>query len=215
MVSPKIGEVSLISLLPDQPKALIILGHGAGANMEHRFMKGLSEHLAQVGLASLRFNFPYMENKTGRPDRPPVAHETIRAVCDHADSALPNLLKILAGKSFGGRMSSQTMAMYRLPSIAALVFYGFPLHAPAKPGIDRADHLFEVTVPMLFLQGDRDNLARLELLEPLLQRLPLAHLQIFAGADHSFHYLKKYSIGEELSLELLAQATLDFILRLQ
>lgn len=210
-INEAIGYTSIITMVPTSPKALIILGHGAGAGMEHRFMQGLAESLAAHNLATVRYNFPYMENKKGRPDRPPVAHQTIRSVVTYSDSEYPGLTKILAGKSFGGRMASQTMAEEDLDSVSALVFYGFPLHSPAKPGTERASHLFEVKVPMLFLQGDRDNLARIDLLEPLIERLDLATLKIFEGADHSFRFLKKFNVDEQKALHLLAESTAHFL----
>lgn len=210
-ISPAIGKISTISLIPKDSNYLMILGHGAGANMEHRFMQGLSEALADRGIATLRYNFPYMEHKKGRPDTPKVAHETIIEVINYAKGNNPDLPLILAGKSFGGRMASQVMANIQSEVVKALVFYGFPLHSPAKPGIERGDHLFKVRVPMLFLQGNRDTLAKEELLKPLIERLDLAHLKMFSGGDHSFKFPKKSGIDEIGAFNLLADATNEFL----
>ena len=210
-ISSSIGEVSTLSIIPDNLHSIMILGHGAGAGMQHRFMEGLSVSLANRGIGTVRYNFPYMENKKGRPDVPAVAHQTILSIYQEVERLYPDHKKVLAGKSFGGRMSSQTAAKNPDLKIQALVFYGFPLHSPAKPGTDRAAHLFDINVPMLFLQGDRDTLARLDLLEPLLKKLPLAQLQVMEGADHSFKFLKKAGISEAESLELLARMTNEFL----
>jgi predicted alpha/beta-hydrolase family hydrolase len=210
-ISPSIGQVSSIAFLPGDCKSMIILGHGAGAGMNHRFMSGLSHALADLRIATIRYNFPYMENKKGRPDVPMVAQATILAVIKHTQQSFPGLRLFIAGKSFGGRMGSQTMANQQVKGIEGLIFYGFPLHSPAKPGIERADHLFGISIPMLFLQGDRDTLARMDLLQPLLDRLPLAKLKIFEGADHSFKFPKKAGINEAMALSLLASETKTFV----
>ncbi len=209
-ISDSIGSVSTVTTLPEQPTHLLILGHGAGADMNHRFMEGLAHSLATNNLATVRYNFPYMENRKGRPDIPAVAHKTIEQVVKTSHRLYPNLPLVLCGKSFGGRMASQTMAKFQLPSIRGLVFYGFPLHAPAKPGIERAEHLYEVKVPMLFLQGDKDSLARLDLLQPLVKKLKLATLKIYEGADHSFKFSKKSGISEEDVFYMLAEDTVEF-----
>ncbi|MCB0689691.1 MAG: dienelactone hydrolase family protein, partial [Saprospiraceae bacterium] len=165
----------------------------------------------EYGIGTIRYNFPYMEKKIKRPDPPAIAHKAILQIIRHATNEYPGLVKILGGKSFGGRMASQLIAKDSLPEIQALIFYGFPLHSPAKPGTDRAAHLFEINIPMLFLQGDRDTLARLELLQPLLEKLPTAELHIFEGADHSFKFLKKSGIDETKALDLLASETSRFL----
>ncbi|MDH3651491.1 MAG: dienelactone hydrolase family protein, partial [Saprospiraceae bacterium] len=143
------------------------------------------------------------------PDFPAVAHSTIEAVVEYACKQT-DLPIFVGGKSFGGRMSSQWMAKNNNSNVAGLVFYGFPLHSPAKPGAERADHLFDIKVPMLFLQGDRDSLARLNLLQPVVDRLPLAELIVFDGANHSFRFLKSMNISEHQAWEKLATATLKF-----
>lgn len=210
-VSEEIGEVSAILIIPEGAKALLILAHGAGADMNHTFMKGLASTLAAQGVGTLRFNFPYMERGRGRPDRPPKAHMTIRAVIHHATTQLSEYPLFVGGKSFGGRMGSQCMALIPNEGVKGLVFFGFPLHSPAKPGVERATHLSEVKSPMLFHQGDRDALARLDLLAPLLQEIPNASLKVYKGANHSFKFLKKTGINDQQALEHLAVATGKFI----
>ncbi|NND33507.1 MAG: alpha/beta hydrolase [Saprospiraceae bacterium] len=210
-ISDSIGEISILSYLPDAPSYILILGHGAGAGMHHKFMEDLALALLELNIGTIRYNFPYMENKKGRPDVPAVAHKTILQVVKHIAAAHKNVALILAGKSFGGRMASQAMAKHRLPNIKGLVFYGFPLHSPAKPGVERAEHLFEVEVPMLFLQGSKDNLARIDLLEPLLTKLPLASSVIYEGGNHSFRFGKKLGIDVEKAIAMLASDTKKFL----
>lgn len=213
-ISETLGQVTTGTCFPENPSHLLIIGHGAGAGMHHHFMEGLAKALAELDLASMRFNFPYMENRRGRPDIPAVAHKTIVQVVRYASKKYPALPLVLGGKSFGGRMASQVMALHNLPEVRALVFYGFPLHAPGKPGIERAQHLYDVRVPMLFLQGDRDTLARPDLLEPLLEKIPLAELRMYPGADHSFKFPAKTGIREKDALEKLADDTLRFVRKL-
>ena len=188
----------------------MILGHGAGAGMDHKFMVALAEALAHENIATLRYQFPYMEKGKGRPDVPNVAHKTIERVIEETASST-DLPMILAGKSFGGRMASQLLAKKEMNQVKGLVFYGFPLHAPAKPGNERGDHLKGVKVPMLFLQGDRDALARLELLTPLLDQISLAKLEVLSGANHGFSFTKKSGISESEGYELLASHTRTFL----
>ena len=169
-------------------RACLVLAHGAGAGMTHPFMAAIAEGLAARGIATLRYQFPYMERGLKRPDPPQLAQATVRAAVAAAGRALPDLPLIAGGKSFGGRMTSQAQAIAPLPGVRGLVFLGFPLHPAGKPSSERADHLFAVRIPMLFLQGTRDRLAALELIEPLARTLgDRATLQIFAGGDHSFH----------------------------
>lgn len=171
-------------------RACFVLAHGAGARagMKHPFLAAIAEGLAARGIATLRYQFPYMERGSKRPDPPPLAHATVRAAVAAAGRALPNLPLIAGGKSFGGRMTSQAQAITPLPGVRGLAFLGFPLHPSGKPSSQRADHLFGVHVPMLFLQGTRDQLAAVELIEPLDRALgERATLQLFADADHSFH----------------------------
>ena len=180
--------VSALLDTPEAPHACYVFGHGAGAGMEHPFMSGVALGLAKRGIATLRYQFPYMERGTRRPDVPKVAHATVRAAVAEAARQCPKLPLIAGGKSFGGRMTSQAQAAEPLPGVVGLAFLGFPLHAPGKPSDDRAAHLDAVNVPMLFLQGTRDDLAQLDLLRPVVERLgKRATLETFEEADHSFH----------------------------
>ena len=207
MVSTEIGTVSGLFLKPGKPKALMALAHGAGAGMTHLFMEQLASALADEGIATLRFQFPYMEAGKKRPDSPKVAHQTILAAMEKARKLEPELPLLLAGKSFGGRMSSQLAAQNDLDAVAGLVFYGFPLHAPGKNNTDRAAHLADVSIPMLFLQGTRDTLALPDLIQSVCEPLPLATLQFFEGADHSFKTLKRSGISHEEVIRKLAEKT--------
>src|SRR5687768_10074823 len=156
--------------------------------MEHPSMVTIAAELAARTIATLRFQFPYMERRTRRPDPPSVCHATVRAAVAEAARLAPTLSLVAGGRSFGGRMTSQAQAIKPLPGVKGLAFIGFPLHAAGKPSADRAEHLREVKVPMLFLQGTRDELAKLELLQPLIERLgALATLKLLQDADHSFH----------------------------
>jgi predicted alpha/beta-hydrolase family hydrolase len=181
-------RVSGLMQLPTPAKACLVLAHGAGADMHHPFMAALAGDLAAIGFATLRFQFPYTESKGKRPDPPALCRATIRAAVATAHTLEPSLPLFAGGKSFGGRMTSQAQADIPLPHVRGLVFFGFPLHPPKQPSIDRSAHLFQVKIPMLFLQGTRDALAELPLIEPLAQRLGEgATLTRLADADHSFH----------------------------
>lgn len=181
-------RVSGLLQAPPDARTCYVLAHGAGAGMEHPFMAATAHGLAARGIATLRYQFPYMERGSKRPDTPRVAHATVRAVVAEAARLVPGLALFAGGKSFGSRMTSQAQAASPLPEVRGLVFLGFPLHPAGKPADDRAAHLSDVAVPMLFLQGTRDELARLEFLQPLVKRLgPRATLQLFQDADHSFH----------------------------
>jgi len=180
--------VSGLLLAPADARAGYALAHGAGAGMSHAFLTAVAEGLATRGIATLRYQFPYMQRGSRRPDPPRVAHAAVRAAVAEAAARLPGLPLFAGGKSFGGRMTSQAQALSPLPDVQGLVFLGFPLHPAGKPSDERAAHLSEVAVPMLFLQGTRDELADLELLQPLVARLGArATLATFADADHSFH----------------------------
>ncbi len=173
---------------PRQARACYVLAHGAGAGMKHPFMTAVATGLGERGIASLRYQFPYMERGGKRPDPPAVAHATVRAAVDAARRSLPDLPLIAGGKSFGGRMTSQAQAKAPLPGVSGLAFLGFPLHPAGQPSQDRAEHLYDAKVPMLFLQGTRDTLAELDQLEPLCRALgSRATLKLFQDADHSFH----------------------------
>lgn len=180
--------VSGLVLSPTEPSACFVFAHGAGAGMGHSFMTAFSTGLAERGIASLRFQFPYMENGSKRPDTPKVAHAAVRAAVAEASRRYPKALLVAGGKSFGARMTSQAQALAALPGVKGLAFVGFPLHPAGKPSIERAEHLSKVKVPMLFLEGTRDELAELELLKPVVASLkPLSTLVLFDDADHSFH----------------------------
>jgi uncharacterized protein len=190
-VSPSIGTVSGKYITPDKPKCILTLAHGAGAGMDHPFMEMLAESLSKLGIATLRFNFPFMEHKKGRPDSPAVAHATIETAIAKAGELNPQLPLFAAGKSFGGRMSSQFLAAHPECSVNGIIFYGFPLHPSGKPSIERAEHLKELKIPMLFLQGSKDTLAEWDLIEEVCKTLRKATLVKLEGADHSFKAGKK------------------------
>jgi predicted alpha/beta-hydrolase family hydrolase len=164
------------------------MAHGAGASVEHPFMAAMAQGLADRGIATVRYNFPYMEKGSKRPDSPKVAHAAVREAVAEAARLVPGVPLYAGGKSFGARMTSQAQAAEPLPAVKGLVFLGFPLHAAGKPSDERAEHLFHVQVPMLFLQGTRDDLADLGLLRPVIRKLDgRATLTLFEDADHSFH----------------------------
>jgi len=186
------GRVSGLLELPAEARALLVLAHGAGAGMAHPFMTAVASGLAARGVATLRYQFPYMERGAKRPDPPAVAQAAVRAAVEQAARLAPGLPLFAGGKSFGGRMSSQAQAASPLPGVRGLAFLGFPLHPPGKPSDERARHCFEVKIPMLFLQGSRDDFADRSLLEPLVERLgSRALLKLFADADHSFGVPKR------------------------
>lgn len=188
----RIGVVSAILTQPANARTCYVLAHGAGADMRHAFMGKVAEGLSGRGVATFRFNFPYMENKQGRPDQPAVAHAAIRAAVEEAARLCPGLKLVAGGKSFGGRMTSQAQSKAPLPDVKGLAFLGFPLHADGKPSSERARHLADVAIPMLFLQGTRDKLADLGHLKPVVEALGAkATLHEVAGGDHSFAVLKK------------------------
>jgi uncharacterized protein len=181
-------DVSGLLQAPPRARACYVLAHGAGAGMAHPFMAAVARELAQRGIASLRYQFPYMEQGGKRPDPPKRAHATVRAAVAQAARTLPRLPLFAGGKSFGGRMTSQAQAAAPLPRVGGLAFLGFPLHPAGRPSRDRGEHLFEVGIPMLFLQGTRDALAELPQIEPLCRALRArADLRLFRDADHSFH----------------------------
>ena len=188
----KAGSVSALLLSPNAPRACFVFAHGAGAGMTHSFMETFASGLCERGIATLRYQFPYMEKRSKRPDAPAVAIATVRAAVTKAAEVFPGLSLVAGGKSFGGRMTSQAQAAAPLPGVRGLAFVGFPLHPAGKPSIDRAEHLAKVDLPMLFLQGTRDTLAEVTLIEPVVQRLgPRAALHLVEGADHSFHVLAR------------------------
>jgi hypothetical protein len=186
------GEVSALLIRPADARALYVFGHGAGAGMRHAFMEAVSLRLAAVSVATLRFQFPYMEKGRGAPDPPAVLTGTVRSAVKTAAALAPDLPLLAGGKSMGGRMTSTAAAQELLAGVRGLAFFGFPLHAAGRPSPVRGAHLASVRLPMLFLQGTRDNLADLALLEPLLATVqPVPTLHKLEGADHGFHMLKK------------------------
>ena len=188
---PDAAPVSGLLTQPLRPRACYVFAHGAGAGMAHSSMETIAAGLGERGIAALRYQFPYMEKGSKRPDPPAVAHAAVRAAVAEAVRCCPALPLIAGGKSFGGRMTSQAQAKAPLAGVRGLAFLGFPLHPAGKPSSDRAKHLTEVRIPMLFLQGTRDALAELSLLEPVVKSLgSRATLHQSDGADHSFHVLK-------------------------
>ena len=186
------APVSALLIEPPQARACYVFAHGAGAGMAHASMETIATGLAGRGIATLRYQFPYMEKGSKRPDSPAVAHAAVRAAVSEAARSCPKLPLIAGGKSFGGRMTSQAQAIDALPGVCGLAFLGFPLHPAGKPSSDRAKHLADIRIPMLFLQGTRDALAELDLLEPVVKRLGKpATLHLVKEADHSFHVLAR------------------------
>ncbi len=180
-------RVSGLLVLPAGAHALYVLAHGAGAGMAHPFLAAMAATLAERGIATLRYQFPYMEAGSRRPDSPAIAHAAVRAAVAEGARRAPGVPLIAGGKSFGGRMTSQAQALEPLAGVAGLAFLGFPLHPPGKPGDERGNHLADVRVPMLFLQGTRDEFADLGLIEPLCRRLgDRATLHLVEAANHSF-----------------------------
>src|SRR5437773_4094499 len=181
-------RVSGLLQAPPEARACYVLAHGAGAGMAHPFMAAITNGLAERGVATLRYQFPYMEQGRKRPDAPKLAQDTVRAAVLEATRLVPELPLLAGGKSFGGRMTSQAQAVSALPGVRGLVFLGFPLHPPGQPSNERGKHLLQVQVPMLFLQGTRDDFANLPLLEALCEQIGArARLKLFEDADHSFH----------------------------
>jgi len=199
-------SVSALLLQPTDPVACFVFAHGAGAGMNHPFMYRVARALFDRRLATLRFQFPFMETRAKRPDPPAVAQATVRA------ERCPDLMLIAGGKSFGGRMTSQAEAAYRLPNVSGLVFFGFPLHAAGKPSTERAAHLSKVSIPMLFLQGDKDKLAELPLVRTVTQKLGTqAALHIVNDADHSFHVPKRSGRTDEDVIDEAADVVADWL----
>ena len=197
--------VDALLVEPPDARAVFVFAHGAGAGMTHTFMTKLAQALATRRIATLRYQFPAMQRGSKRPDAPPVAHATVRAAVAEARRRLPALALFAGGKSFGGRMSSQAQALAPLPGVRGLVFVGFPLHPPGKPGIERAAHLRDVECPMLFLQGTRDELADLALLRNALAPLgERAKLEVIDDADHAFHVRARSGRSDAEVLDLLA-----------
>jgi len=207
-VSESIGSVSAELIEADSAIALVTLAHGAGAGMSHPLMVSLANELALKRISTLRFNFPFMENKKGRPDMPAVAHKTVEAAITKAQELFPSLPLFVSGKSFGGRMSSQYLAKAQLDVVKGVIFFGFPLHPAGKPSIERAEHLNDLKTPMLFLQGTRDELAEWNLIEEVTNKLSNAILRKIEGADHAF------KAGKQNLVPTLGQLTKEWISQL-
>jgi predicted alpha/beta-hydrolase family hydrolase len=202
---PNAVEVSAILVQPAKPAALFVLAHGAGAGMRHPFLETLSRELVGFGVATLRYQFPYMGQRRKVPDSPKILTETVRAAVRAANERVPGVPLFAGGKSMGGRMTSLAASPQPLESVRGLIFVGFPLHPPQKPGMDRAEHLFHVSVPMLFLQGTRDAFAKLDLLRPVVEKLGTkATLHIVDTADHSFRVLKQANKTQSEIMQHLA-----------
>jgi predicted alpha/beta-hydrolase family hydrolase len=205
---PGNGEVSALLVRPPTARWLLVLGHGAGAGMTHPFLESLAKELAEAGVVTLRYQFPYIEERRRVPDKPEVLISTVAAAIDRARETAPELPLLAGGKSMGGRMTSQASAQGLLEPVKGLVFFGFPLHPPNRPGTKRAEHLAKVNVPMLFLQGTRDTLADLTLLRPICEELgPRATLHVIPEGDHSFHVLKKAGKTDAEVIKELAETT--------
>lgn len=202
-------RVSGLLQAPPGARACYVLAHGAGAGMTHPFLAAFASGLAERGIATLRYQFLYMEQRSKRPDPPKVAHAAVRAAVREAGRRMPDTPLFAGGKSFGGRMTSQAQAASPLPGVRGLVFLGFPLHPPGRPSTERAQHLADVNVPMLFLQGSRDEFAELPLLEPTVAGLGArATLKLYADADHSFHVPARSGRKDaDVRIELLDVAT--------
>jgi predicted alpha/beta-hydrolase family hydrolase len=200
--------VSGLWLSPAEARACLVLAHGAGAGMAHKSMAALADGLAEREIATLRYQFPYMERGSSRTDAPAVAHAAVRAAVAQASRLVDGLPLFAGGRSFGGRMTSQAQAIMPLPGVQGLAFFAFPLHPAGKPATDRANHLAEVGIPMLFLQGTRDALAELHLLRPVVERLGArATLVLAEQADHSFHVPAKTGRKDKEILAELLDAT--------
>jgi len=209
------ATVSALLEVPASPLAGYVFGHGAGAGMEHPFMTRVALGLAEHGIATLRYQFPYMERGSRRPDVPKVAHAAVRAAVAEAARRLPRLPLIAGGKSFGARMTSQAQAASPLPGVVGLLFFGFPLHPAGKPSIDRAQHLAGVKVPMLFVQGTRDELAEAGLIEPTVEALRgVASLHWVPEGDHSLHVPAKSGRSDAQVLDAALDAARDWLERI-
>jgi uncharacterized protein len=214
-VGNTIGKVSGVLLRPPDAWATYVLAHGAGAGMRHRFMEAIAQVLAQRGIATLRYQFPYVEAGMRRPDPPGVLEATVRAAVAKARESTPDLPLIAGGKSLGGRMTSNAMARRPLEGVLGLVFLGFPLHPAKQPGMTRAEHLDRVEAPMLFLQGTRDALADLDLMTSVCARLgPKATLHVVEGADHSFAVLKRSGKTDAEAMQELVLGLTEWLRRL-
>lgn len=205
------GIVGALLLKPKNATSLLLFAHGAGAGMRHKFMEDVSHQLAEFGIATLRYNFPYTEKSLKRPDPKPVLLATVRSAVEFADDLAGGLPLFAGGKSMGGRMTSLAASEEPLPGVRGIVFFGFPLHPAGQPSIQRAEHLSKVKLPMLFLQGTRDALADLALLNPVCKKLDKrATLFVVDEADHSFHVPKRTGKSDEDVLTVLARTVAEW-----
>ena len=197
LATPEKGDVSALLLRPDEASHLLVLGHGASTNMRHATLQTIAEQMADAGVATFRYNFPYMEQGRGR-DSQEVCTATVRSAVAAAHRAALDIPLLAGGHSFGGRMTSTAASESPLDGVQGLVFFAFPLHQPGKPDTKRAEHLSAITVPMLFLSGTRDELANLDLLQPVCKKLgKRATLHLLDTADHGFRTLKRSRKSEE------------------
>lgn len=205
-------RVSGLLVSPKDAHALFVFGHGAGAGMNHRFMESMAQRIARRGIASLRYQFPYMEEGKRSPDQKPLLLATVRSAVRQARNADGSLPLLAGGKSMGGRMTSMAASDESLLGVQGIIFLGFPLHPPGSPSVQRAAHLSTVTVPMLFLQGTRDKLADLELLKPVVRKLgKRATLSVIEGGDHSFHVPRSAGMNDEDVLDVLADTAARWV----
>jgi uncharacterized protein len=204
--------VAALLLRPQPFRACYVLAHGAGAGMNHAFMASVSAGLADRGIATLRYQFPFMQRASKRPDSPPLARATVRAAVAAASGLMPDTPLFAGGKSFGGRMTSQAQAESALPQVRGLIFLGFPLHPAKKPSRERAEHLAQISCSMLFLQGTRDELADVALMRTVTEQLgALATLQLFDDADHSFHVRARSGRTDKQVLDSMLDAIVAWI----
>jgi uncharacterized protein len=211
-ISSPHGEVQALLVRPEAAGWLYVLAHGAGAGMRHPFMSDVARRLAERGVGTLRYEYPYMTAGSKRPDRAPKNEAVTRAVCAHASREYPELRLVAGGKSMGGRMTSQAQAAEPMPRVEGLVFLGFPLHRPGAPSAERAAHLADVRLPMLFLQGTRDSLADLDLMRGVCAELGTgAALHVVDGADHSFHVPRRSGRTDDTVLDDMAGVVVDWL----
>ncbi len=204
--------VSALLLKPSAPVACYVFAHGAGAGMTHSFMDKIARGLFERSIATLRYQFPYMEARSKRPDPPPIAHAMVRAAINAAKERCPKLRIIAGGKSFGGRMTSQAQASSPLPRVSGLALLGFPLHPAGKPSTDRANHLYDVAIPILFLQGSRDKLGEPPLIRAVNQKLGArATLHVIEAADHSFHVPAKSGRKDDEAISEIVGVMTDWV----
>jgi predicted alpha/beta-hydrolase family hydrolase len=215
LASRSAGEVSALLMRPEGARRMLVFGHGAGAGMRHRFMEDAALALAARGIATFRYQFPYVEQGSRRIDPQPILLSTVRSAVAAAQAAAGDLSLFAGGKSMGGRMTSLAASKEALDGVKGIAFFGFPLHPAGEPGTQRAEHLAAVSIPMLFLQGTRDKLAALDLLRPIVEGLgPRATLHVIEGADHGFDMLKRSGRTAEDVLEELAQTVAEWAERL-